>query len=925
MVAIVDNLVLQSSITTGTGALTLTAATGGYQTFNGAFGNGATTDVFYYFISNAAATEWEVGTGHMSASTTLSRDTVLKSSNANALVSFSAGTKTVVCDVPAALHVIGAAASTSTAIAVWTGTTGNRIANSLVLIDSSGNITGVASEIITSTSANALAVGINGSTNPVFRVDCSVASTVNGISLVGGATGTAPSFTNIGSDTNGAGLGLIFKARTATASGSGGSLSFVGGNGLTNGSGGNLSYTAGDGVGTGAGGNVTITGGASGTSGFPSAGNVTITGGVNNSSGGGDNGGDVFINGGSAGNGTGGNVTISSGAGSSGHGSGNVSIVGITSANASGGTVTIASGGSLTTQSGVPTTISGGSGGTSGNQPGGAGILQGGIGNAAGGGGTGQLLGGVGGATGAGGIAQVQGGAGGSTSGNGGAVTISGGIPTVGAGGSITISGAAGVGTNMNGGNVTLSGGAATGTGTAGNVIINGVVSGTAISTSGSANTLALRDSSGNLTANAVICGYATTVTAAGTTTLSATSAQIQRFTGTTTQIVKLSATTALANGYETTIINDSTGIVTVQTNAAGALTTVPGGTNLTFTVTGASNNWSFTGAVANALASSYVVPATQGGTGQITLASSFAALFETVATAVGDIVFGGTAGAPTRLAGNTSATPSFYTSTGTGSAAQAPTLTSSTGTGAVVLASGATMTLANATGLPLTTGTTGLLPNTKGGTGLDSSAQTGVAQLAAGTWMFSTGLVNGTTANTQTAGDNSTKVATTAYVDTNKTVLATPIATTSGTSFNFSGIPSTAKIIRVNFAQVTIGSGAACVQLGTSSGIVTTGYVGIVASISTGGGGAGQVQTVGIPVCATGAYTFTGTLTLTLENSSTNTWCASGTCSSSGPNNTVNMFGGKISLSGALSQLTLTSVAGTTAYSSGEVNISYQ
>lgn len=484
MVAIVDNLVLQSSITTGTGALTLTTTTGGYQTFNGAFGNGATTDVFYYFVSNAAATEWEVGTGHMSASTTLSRDTVLKSSNANALVSFSAGTKTVVCDVPAALHVIGAAASTSTAIAVWTGTTGNRIANSLVLIDSSGNITGVASEIITSTSANALAVGINGSTNPVFRVDCSVASTVNGISLVGGATGTAPSFTNIGSDTNGAGLGLIFKARTATASGSGGSLSFVGGNGLTNGSGGNLSYTAGDGVGTGAGGNVTITGGASGTSGFPSAGNVTITGGVNNSSGGGDNGGDIFINGGTAGSGTGGNITITSGAGSSGHGSGNVAILGVTSANASGGTVTIAAGGSLTTQSGVNASLTGGAGGTSGNQPGGAGIIAGGLGNGTGVGGGAQVLAGQGGSTGIGGVALVQGGNGGSTSGAGGAATVIGGTPVVGAGGAANVTGAAGVGTNQNGGNVNITAGAATGSGTAGIVNITGrVVLNTALQT----------------------------------------------------------------------------------------------------------------------------------------------------------------------------------------------------------------------------------------------------------------------------------------------------------------------------------------------------------------------------------------------------------------------------------------------------------
>ncbi len=50
-------------------------------------------------------------------------------------------------------------------------------------------------------------------------------------------------------------------------------------------------------------------------------------------------------------------------------------------------------------------------------------------------------------------------------------------------------------------------------------------------------------------------------------------------------------------------------------------------------------------------------------------------------------------------LAGNTSTTPNFYTSTGTGAAAQAPTLTSSTGSGSVVLATAPTISNLNATG----------------------------------------------------------------------------------------------------------------------------------------------------------------------------------------------------------------------------------
>lgn len=98
------NLIHQTSATTGTGSLTLSAVNG-KQTFHGAF---STTATFEYFISNQSATEWERGWGHMSDATTLVRDTVKESTNANAAVDFSAGTKDVVSDIPATdqMHVL---------------------------------------------------------------------------------------------------------------------------------------------------------------------------------------------------------------------------------------------------------------------------------------------------------------------------------------------------------------------------------------------------------------------------------------------------------------------------------------------------------------------------------------------------------------------------------------------------------------------------------------------------------------------------------------------------------------------------------------------------------------------------------------------------------------------------------------------------
>lgn len=90
MALVLKDRVKETTTTTGTGTVTLAGAVSGFQSFS-TVGNGNTT---YYTI--VGTTEWEVGIGTYTASgTTLSRDTVLASSNAGSLVSFSAGTKDV--------------------------------------------------------------------------------------------------------------------------------------------------------------------------------------------------------------------------------------------------------------------------------------------------------------------------------------------------------------------------------------------------------------------------------------------------------------------------------------------------------------------------------------------------------------------------------------------------------------------------------------------------------------------------------------------------------------------------------------------------------------------------------------------------------------------------------------------------------------
>lgn len=102
--------VKETSTTTGVGALTLLGAVAGYQPFS-VIGNGNTC---YYAAVNG--TEWEVGLGtYTTSGTTLSRDFVLGSSNSDALVSFSAGTKDVFVTYPAEKAVLAELAQSWTA------------------------------------------------------------------------------------------------------------------------------------------------------------------------------------------------------------------------------------------------------------------------------------------------------------------------------------------------------------------------------------------------------------------------------------------------------------------------------------------------------------------------------------------------------------------------------------------------------------------------------------------------------------------------------------------------------------------------------------------------------------------------------------------------------------------------------------------
>lgn len=99
MAHVTADRVRETSTTTGTGALTLAGAVAGFRTFGSVMAN---ADTAFYVVANRDAAEWEVGLGTWNTGGTLTRSTVLSSSNAGALVNFSAGTKDVHLTLPAA-------------------------------------------------------------------------------------------------------------------------------------------------------------------------------------------------------------------------------------------------------------------------------------------------------------------------------------------------------------------------------------------------------------------------------------------------------------------------------------------------------------------------------------------------------------------------------------------------------------------------------------------------------------------------------------------------------------------------------------------------------------------------------------------------------------------------------------------------------
>jgi hypothetical protein len=177
-------------------------------------------------------------------------------------------------------------------------------------------------------------------------------------------------------------------------------------------------------------------------------------------------------------------------------------------------------------------------------------------------------------------------------------------------------------------------------------------------------------------------------------------------------------------------------------------------------------------------------------------------------------------------------------------------------------------------------------------------------------------------TAPTPTPSSNNTQLATTAYVD-GKMVLRTSVASTSGTSIDFTEIPSWVKRITIMFNGVsTNGSDTPIIQIGSGS-ITTSGYscgVGYIGANNT--SNAGNVST-GFQISSGDAsHTIHGHMSITLI--SNKTYVSSYVVGLS-DSAYVLFGGGSITLSSVLDRVRLTTKNGSDTFDAGSVNIMYE
>lgn len=174
----------------------------------------------------------------------------------------------------------------------------------------------------------------------------------------------------------------------------------------------------------------------------------------------------------------------------------------------------------------------------------------------------------------------------------------------------------------------------------------------------------------------------------------------------------------------------------------------------------------------------------------------------------------------------------------------------------------------------------------------------------------------------------NSTTGTTEVYNGTNwvteSPVAGTAVASTSGTSISFTGIPAGVKRITVMFNGVsTSGTSHMLVQIGSGS-TTSTGYVSTGFASSNNVSPAVTSATAGFLLYNDNAGDIRSG-TLTISNITGNTWVENHTMSSVAARAIAFMGGGTLALSGVLDRVVITTANGTDTFDAGSINILYE
>lgn len=144
-----------------------------------------------------------------------------------------------------------------------------------------------------------------------------------------------------------------------------------------------------------------------------------------------------------------------------------------------------------------------------------------------------------------------------------------------------------------------------------------------------------------------------------------------------------------------------------------------------------------------------------------------------------------------------------------------------------------------------------------------------------------------------------------------------------SGTAVDFTGLPSSVKRITVMFNEVsTTGTSFKLVQLGTSGGIQSSGYVSTSIRANTTTSTGGGSSTLGFVIGnAVATDTLSGHMVITLFGS--NAWISSSTMKTT---TVLALFGaGSVNLGGTMDRVRITTVNGTDNFDAGSINILYE